>query len=65
MPNIASALAAIGAALIGWNASAIDLEAYKKALAAGDPAPLIAAVRADAGRTPLDQATPRRKWYAR
>jgi ankyrin repeat protein len=52
MPNITSALATGWLALFSWSASAMDIDAYKKALIAGDPAPVLAMLRADGGRAP-------------
>ncbi len=45
-------VAVLCAAWLAHGAPAADLDAYRKALAAGDPQVLAAMVRADAGRTP-------------
>ena len=51
--NAASAMAALLLALLCLGAAAADFDAYKRVIIAGDPAPVLAMLRVDAGRAPL------------
>lgn len=53
LASAALTIAAFGLASMGHDAEAADFETYKKALIAGDPAPVLALLRADGGRAPL------------
>lgn len=53
LASAALAIAAFGLASMVHDADAADFETYKKALIAGDPAPVLALLRADGGRAPF------------